>query len=93
MPIADNPILIEDQKNFLAYFRASPLCEIFYLTGGTALSAFYLRHRLSEDLDFFSEEGVSIEQVLSFVKSVPLVSEVQYERKYDRKIFLLQLCI
>lgn len=27
----------------------------FYLTGGTALSEFYLHHRLSEDLDFFSE--------------------------------------
>jgi predicted nucleotidyltransferase component of viral defense system len=25
----------------------------FRLTGGTALRAFYLEHRLSEDLDFF----------------------------------------
>ncbi|MEO0107174.1 MAG: nucleotidyl transferase AbiEii/AbiGii toxin family protein, partial [candidate division WOR-3 bacterium] len=29
--------------------------ERFYLAGGTALSEFYLRHRISEDLDFFSE--------------------------------------
>lgn len=28
----------------------------FYLTGGTALAEFYLRHRLSEDLDFFTEK-------------------------------------
>lgn len=27
----------------------------YYLAGGTALSEFYLHHRLSEDLDFFSE--------------------------------------
>ena len=27
----------------------------FYFTGGTALSSVYLNHRLSEDLDFFSE--------------------------------------
>lgn len=27
----------------------------FYLAGGTALSEFYLKHRISEDLDFFSE--------------------------------------
>lgn len=27
----------------------------FYLTGGTALSAFYLEHRYSDDLDFFTE--------------------------------------
>ena len=25
----------------------------FYLTGGTALSRFYLNHRYSDDLDFF----------------------------------------
>lgn len=30
----------------------------FYLTGGTALSEFYLHHRLSEDLDFFTEVEV-----------------------------------
>ncbi len=28
----------------------------FYFSGGTALSAFYLNHRYSEDLDFFSKE-------------------------------------
>lgn len=31
------------------------LSHNFYFTGGTALSAFYLHHRESEDLDFFSE--------------------------------------
>ncbi|MDR1696214.1 MAG: nucleotidyl transferase AbiEii/AbiGii toxin family protein [Endomicrobium sp.] len=25
----------------------------FYFSGGTALSEYYLRHRYSEDLDFF----------------------------------------
>lgn len=32
----------------------------FYLTGGTALAAFYYNHRESEDLDFFTaaEEGI-----------------------------------
>jgi predicted nucleotidyltransferase component of viral defense system len=61
-----------------------------YLTGGTALSAFYLRHRQSEDLDFFSEEDVGIEEVLHVVRSAPAIQDVQYERKYDRKIFLLR---
>jgi len=28
----------------------------FYLTGGTALNRFYLHHRYSDDLDFFSHE-------------------------------------
>lgn len=28
----------------------------FYLTGGTALSRFYLNHRYSDDLDFFAHK-------------------------------------
>lgn len=32
----------------------------FYLTGGTALSEYYLKHRLSEDLDFFCEKEVDM---------------------------------
>ena len=52
--------------------------------GGTALSAFYLHHRLSEDLDFFSEKNVEIEEILGFVKLLPLAREAEYERKYDR---------
>lgn len=90
MSISDNPILTEEQKQLLAHFPTSALCKSFYLTGGTALSAFYLHHRLSEDLDFFSEADVGVEAVLGFVRSVPQVSDIQYERKYDRKIFLLR---
>lgn len=30
--------------------------EFFYLTGGTALAEFYLKHRKSNDLDFFTSE-------------------------------------
>ena len=35
----------------------------FYFTGGTALSEFYLKHRYSEDLDFFSEKKFSNDQI------------------------------
>lgn len=31
--------------------------QLFYLRGGTALAEFYLGHRLSFDLDFFTVEG------------------------------------
>lgn len=89
MKLADNPILTTEQKSFLHSFSGSDLRFSCYLTGGTALSAFYLCHRLSEDLDFFSEEQIGIEPVLAFLKSVPDVVHVQYERKFDRKMFLL----
>lgn len=47
-----NPI----QKKFLAAFQKSELSKHFYWSGGTLLSSYYLHHRFSEDLDFFSED-------------------------------------
>lgn len=34
----------------------------FYFTGGTALSEYYLQHRLSEDLDFFTAGEIDFQQ-------------------------------
>jgi len=42
------------QKTILENFSAVKDSEQFYLTGGTALAQFYLKHRRSEDLDFFT---------------------------------------
>lgn len=44
------------------------LVRKFYLTGGTALAEFYLRHRYSEDLDFFNEEEFPLLPLQAFVK-------------------------
>jgi len=52
-------ILTERQLTFLdAIRKESSFAKQFCLTGGTALAGFYLFHRYSEDLDFFSEEEV-----------------------------------
>ena len=49
-------ILTPRQLDFLALAAKEPwLVKSFYLTGGTALAEFHLHHRLSEDLDFFTE--------------------------------------
>jgi len=48
----------------------------FYLTGGTALSRFYLQHRFSDDLDFFvngaKDFGVQSEAVLFALGKSPI---------------------
>ncbi|KKQ92515.1 MAG: hypothetical protein UU16_C0004G0022 [Candidatus Woesebacteria bacterium GW2011_GWA2_40_7] len=41
----------------------------FYLTGGTALAGYYLNHRYSEDLDFFSTEEFTFVDVANFIFS------------------------
>jgi hypothetical protein len=47
-------ILTPIQKTFLEIFSELPDKAQFYLTGGTALAEYYLGHRLSFDLDFFT---------------------------------------
>lgn len=48
-------ILTDLQEDVLnAFFGQETLRQHFYLTGGTALAAFYFQHRLSDDLDFFT---------------------------------------
>lgn len=43
------------------------LKENFYFTGGTALSSFYLNHRYSDDLDFFSEKKFDNQLILGLM--------------------------
>jgi predicted nucleotidyltransferase component of viral defense system len=90
MGLADNPILTEEQKRLLQHFSRSDRRQSFYLTGGTALSAFYLFHRVSEDLDFFSSEQAEVQEILTFLRTLPDIVDMEYERKFDRKIFLLR---
>lgn len=52
-------ILSSAQKQVLQILSEDTVfIKNFYLTGGTALSEFYLHHRLSEDLDFFSQDEI-----------------------------------
>ena len=64
-------ILTAKQLDFLELAQAqTSIAKKFYLTGGTALSEFYFQHRLSEDIDLFSEEEVNPRVVESFLESV-----------------------
>ena len=64
-------ILTAKQLNFLELAQAQPsIVRRFYLTGGTALSQFYLQHRLSEDIDLFSEQEVNLSAIESFLRKI-----------------------
>ena len=91
-PVSDinnNKILTAVQKSFLSEFKKSELREVFRLTGGTALSAFYLEHRLSEDIDFFSKEKVPLTALEAFLKSIDFIKEISYSKIFDRNVFNL----
>lgn len=53
-PVKGLGILTPLQKRFLEIFATLPDQGQFYLAGGTALSEYYLGHRLSYDLDIFT---------------------------------------
>lgn len=62
-------LLTPFQKKVLKAFTEIEESKAFYLTGGTALSAFYLAHRLSEDFDLFTSEEPLISIVARKFKS------------------------
>lgn len=64
-------ILTKEQEQFLDFVaRTSYLCKNFYFTGGTPLAAFYLFHRLSEDIDLFSEQEIYLPSIRGFIKKI-----------------------
>lgn len=68
------------------------ISQNFYLTGGTALAEFYLNHRFSEDLDFFSEKELDILPIDIFFKDLKPelgISKIDFQQSYNRNIFFL----
>ena len=65
----------------------------FYLAGGTALSEFYLKHRLSEDLDLFSEKSeVNPFPITKFFKQkagLLDLKKIETKRRYGLYSFFL----
>ncbi len=73
-------ILLPIQRNLLVELSKISDTSFFYLTGGTALSEFYLAHRRSYDLDFFTSK---LELILPFTKTL--------EEKLVKKQYALRI--
>lgn len=58
------------QREILLKLLTHPFIrESFFLTGGTALSVFYLYHRISDDLDLFSLQSVDFSEIDYWIRS------------------------
>lgn len=53
-------LLSDLQLEILRHLGQTEIKDLFYFTGGTALSALYLRHRYSDDLDFFTADPAAV---------------------------------
>ncbi len=72
---------------------SAALREHFYLTGGTALAGFYLGHRYSEDLDFFSFEEVDPMGIDIFLKTHKVelgFDSFEYQQSMNRNLYFLK---
>lgn len=89
----EDKILTNRQIAFLKEIgRNEFISQNFYLTGGTALAGFYLQHRYSEDLDFFSETEFDILQIdiaLQKIREKIGISKIDFQQSYNRNLFFL----
>lgn len=80
------------QKQVLGLFKKSSLSKKFYWTGGTLLSAHYLHHRQSKDLDFFSDSSFSYNQIIPFIRELKTklkLPHIEDKKIHDRWEFFL----
>lgn len=91
----EKEILTPDQLKILeAINQDSFIISKFYLTGGTALAGFYLKHRISEDLDFFSEEEFDTTSISVFFQKNKKrlgIKSIDFQQSFNRNLFFLHL--
>lgn len=77
------------QRVVIEAFKKEPsLSKDFYFTGGTALSVFYLGHRESEDLDFFSEESFSAPLIVATMERWSKAHKFSFEISQVEKVLI-----
>ncbi|MFH1191232.1 MAG: nucleotidyl transferase AbiEii/AbiGii toxin family protein [Candidatus Omnitrophota bacterium] len=86
-------ILSSLQKKFILLFsKNKELCKQFYLSGGTALSQYYLQHRYSEDLDFFCFKQFEILSINAFLKENKKklgIKKIDFQQSFNRNLFFI----
>lgn len=76
------------QERILRRFGRVPESGSFYLTGGTALARFYLKHRKSNDLDFFSAEEELIDPFSRRLEKTLRADGMEVERRRGFRSFV-----
>lgn len=89
----ENTILTKRQAVLLKLLSSQHYIQSsFYLSGCTALAEYYLHHRLSEDLNFFSLQEVdpkAIQIVFRTLKPKVQFKKIAFENSFNRNLFFL----
>ena len=79
-------------EKILSILAQSDLKDRFYWTGGTLLSHYYLHHRKSFDLDFFTEKPFEHDELLPFIDTVKkalAIDHFEETKVYDRWEYII----
>lgn len=84
---------IKENKNcYASHEQREVLCDLikkqilnksFFLTGGTALSVFYLHHRTSNDLDFFSLDDINLSDIDFKLKTILKKADIKLRESHN----------
>ena len=84
MLLKSKGIITDLQKEILRILSKMPDGEMFYLTGGTALTEFFLGHRRSYDLDIFTtEKGLIIPFSYTFEEEIKKSFSSKIIRRFE----------
>lgn len=90
----EQAILSDLQRKAIAAVGKETKLADYYLSGGTALAEYYLKHRFSDDLDFFvynNPDAIFLHAFAEKLKTNLAANSVRFERLHDRNIFFFQI--
>ncbi|MDO8436053.1 MAG: nucleotidyl transferase AbiEii/AbiGii toxin family protein [bacterium] len=88
-------LLNTEQLKFLGVFsKDKEIAQNFYLSGGTALTAYYIPYRFSQDLDFFSEKEFNPLTISVFLKKFKKeigYKKFDFQKSFNRNLYFLYI--
>lgn len=86
-------ILTPLQQKILSFLAKDNIFfQNFYFTGGTVLAQYYLHHRLSEDLDFFSANDIDhlwLATLAKKIKSEVQADKIDIQQSFNRNLMFI----
>jgi len=87
-----NKNLTPEQKSILIEAKTNPYINSrFYFTGGTALSTFYLHHRYSDDIDFFTTLVLESDVISKLVNTWAQKIGASVESRFVEVVYIFYL--
>lgn len=84
-------LLTKNQKAFLSLLKENNyFTDRFYFTGGTVLAEYYLRHRYSDDLDFFSETEFDQQVILGIMEKISRQLKFTFTSRFIEVVYRFQ---